>query len=203
MLTSQLIIAFTVFISIYLIFFLLIRLFADMAIVGTSLVCAGIAFLIPPYYSSFKELIQGIGIISSLGLKIPDSPTLVGMLIIASFVVLLGVLICLPFLPFSETYRTILGIGKLGVTEIQVKQLINDELANVDDLDEKKIKQWIREELARATMVSKETEVKSDIDDLDEKKIKQRMHEELAHAATVSKETEVKPETMTAIEQKV
>jgi len=163
MFTSQLIIALAVFVSIYLIFFLLIRLFADMAIVGTSLVCAGIAFLIPPYYSSFKELIQGIGIISSLGLKIPDSPTLVGMLIIASFVVLLGVLICLPFLPFSETYRTILGMGKLGVTEIQVKQLINDELANVDDLDEKKIKQWIREELVRAATISKEMDEKPEI----------------------------------------
>ena len=163
MFTSQLIIALAVFVSIYLIFFLLIRLFADMAIVGTSLVCAGIAFLIPPYYSSFKELIQGIGIISSLGLKIPDSPTLVGMVIIASFVVLLGVLICLPFLPFSETYRTILGMGKLGVTEIQVKQLINDELANVDDLDEKKIKQWIREELVRAATISKEMDEKPEI----------------------------------------
>jgi hypothetical protein len=155
MFTSQLIIALAVFVSIYLIFFLLIRLFADMAIVGTSLVCAVVAFLIPPYYSSFREIIQGIGLVSSLGLKIPENPTMVGMVIISSFVVMLGVLICLPFLPFSETYRSLLGVGKSGITETQVKQLINDELANVDDLDEKKIKQWIQEELARSTVATK------------------------------------------------
>jgi hypothetical protein len=153
MFTSQLIIAVAVFLSIYLIFFLLIRLFADMAIVGTSLLCAGVAFLIPPYYESFRGVIQSIGVIGSLGLKIPETPTMVGMTVIACFVIAIGVLICLPFLPFSETYRAILG-GKPGVTETQVKQLINDELATIDELDEKKIKQWIREELARVPEIA-------------------------------------------------
>ncbi|MEZ5672045.1 MAG: hypothetical protein R3E08_06520 [Thiotrichaceae bacterium] len=155
MFISQLIIAVSVFLSIYLIFFLLIRLFADMAIVGTSLVCAGIAFLIPPYYESFRTVIHSIGILSSLGIRIPETPTTIGMIMIASSVVVIGVLICLPFLPFSETYRAILG-GKPGVTEVQVKQLINNELANIDELDESKIKQWIREELARASTIMPE-----------------------------------------------
>lgn len=153
MFTTQLFMAVAVFLSIYVMFFLLIRLFSDMAIVGASLVCAGVAFLIPPYYGAFRELIHGIGVFSSIGLKIPENPSMFGMTIIAALIVVIGVLICLPFLPFSETYRTILGVGKANLTEAQVKQLIADELTqvNVDDLDEKTVKQWIREELIRLT----------------------------------------------------
>jgi hypothetical protein len=151
MFTTQLFMAVAVFLSIYIVFFLLIRLFSDMAIVGASLVCAGIAFLIPPYYSAFRDLFHSVGLFASIGLKLPETPTTFGMTIIATLIVMVGVLICLPFLPFSETYRTLLGVGKANITEAQVKQLITDELArvDVDDLDEKKVKQWIHDEFTR------------------------------------------------------
>lgn len=160
MFTTQLFMAVAVFLSIYIVFFLLIRLFSDMAIVGASLICAGIAFFIPPYYSSFRDLIHSMSLLASIGLKIPENPTTFGMTVIAGLIVIIGVLICLPFLPFSETYRTLLGVGKANITEAKVKQLIADELTqvNVDDLDEKKVKQWIREELARSA--AKKEEVK-------------------------------------------
>ncbi len=161
MFTTQIFMAIAVFLSISIMFFLLLRLFSDMAIVGASLTCAGVAFLIPPYYSAFRDVIHSISLFSSIGLKIPENPTVFGMTLIAALVVILGVLICLPFLPFSETYRTILGVGKANITEAQVKQLIIDELAqvNVDDLDEKKVKQWIRDELVRLTVKKEDPKI--------------------------------------------
>lgn len=125
---SPIVIAILVFISIYLIF-LLIRLFADMFIVGIALASSVLAYNIKGHYPDFVSLLQDSPIINLTGASLPPQPTSGSIFLIALILTIGAVLLCLPFLPFSATYRFMLGIEKPLFSE------------------EAKVRGWIREEL--------------------------------------------------------
>jgi hypothetical protein len=125
---SPIVVAILVFLSIYLIF-LLIRLFADMFIVGIALASSVLAYFIKGDYPKFVSFLQDSPIINLVGGNLPPQPTSGSIFLIASIITIGAVLLCLPFLPFSATYRFMLGIEKPLFSE------------------EAKIRGWIREEL--------------------------------------------------------
>ncbi|OQW93415.1 MAG: hypothetical protein BWK79_11275 [Beggiatoa sp. IS2] len=137
---QSLIIAIIAFLSIYLMF-LLIRIFADMFIVGIALVGALAAYSIRGFdlYSSFRQGLEGFESLKKLldfvGLGIPEQPDILGISIMVVIIVMGCLLVCLPFLPFSATYRQILGVEKLTrKEETRVRQWINEEIErNRDD----------------------------------------------------------------------
>lgn len=131
---QSLIIAVAAFFSIYLMF-VLIRVFADMFIVGIALVGALAAYSIQGFnlYSNFREGLESFEglkkLLDFVGLSIPEQPEIAGIIIMVSIIVMVCLLACLPFLPFSATYRQILGVEKLTrKEEIRVRQWINEEI---------------------------------------------------------------------------
>lgn len=127
------VVAIIVFVCIY-IAFLIIRLLADMFIVGIALACAVAAYSLEGFdlYPAFRDaLMVDIGLLAKLGVNLPEQPDPLAIYTIAAFIIMAGVIACLPFLPFSATYRKMLGVEKLSRKE------------------EDKIKQWVQEELKR------------------------------------------------------
>ncbi|ALG68050.1 hypothetical protein [Beggiatoa leptomitoformis] len=127
---EPMIVALLVIVSIY-VFFLLIRLFADIYIAGVALVCAVIAYNIPAFYPEASSLLQDVGILKVLHLSLPEQPDTTAIYTIAGLIAFFGVLVCLPMLPFSATYRWMLGVERLSRKE------------------EAKIRYWIQEEIER------------------------------------------------------
>ncbi|EIJ43528.1 hypothetical protein BegalDRAFT_2687 [Beggiatoa alba B18LD] len=127
---EPIVVALLVIVSIYF-FFLFIRLFADIYMAGVAIVCAVIAFNIPAFYPEASGLLQDIGILKILHLSLPEQPDTTAIYTIAGLIVLCGVLICLPVLPFSATYRWMLGVERISRKE------------------EAKIRYWIQEEIER------------------------------------------------------
>jgi hypothetical protein len=136
---SPIVVAILVFLSIYLIF-LLIRLFADMFIVGIALASGVLAYQIKGHYPEFVSLLQDSPIVNLVGANLPAQSTSWSIFLIASIITLGAVLLCLPFLPFSATYRFMLGIEKPLFSE------------------EAKIRGWIREELEHNRLDSERAE---------------------------------------------
>ncbi len=127
------VVAIIVFVSIY-IAFLLIRLLADMFIVGIALACAVAAYSLIGFdlYPAFRDaLMVDIGLLAKLGVNLPQQPETWAVYTIAGLIAIVGVIACVPFLPFSATYRKMLGVEKLSRKE------------------EAKIKQWVQEELKK------------------------------------------------------
>lgn len=136
---SPIVVAILVFLSIYLIF-LLIRLFADMFIVGIALASGVLAYQIKGHYPKFVSLLQDSPIVNLVGANLPPTPSSGSIFLIASIITIGAVLLCLPFLPFSATYRFMLGIEKPLFSE------------------EAKIRGWIREELEHNRLDSERAE---------------------------------------------
>lgn len=125
-------IAFAVFVCVYA-FFFLIRVFADMILVGIALICAFAAYSIEglQFYPEYREVLMELGVLNYLGLTLPAQPNTGAVLVICFFIVLGGVMLCLPVLPFSATYRYMLGVERLTSEE------------------ERRIKRWVQEEIER------------------------------------------------------
>jgi hypothetical protein len=122
------IMAILVFLSIYLVFFL-IRILADMFIVGIAFTSAVVIYNMPAFYSEYRNLLQTLLPFNKIGLKLSEQPDGMSFLIIAVCIVLGAVILCLPFLPFSATYRQILGIERLGKSdEAQIRQWVTEEI---------------------------------------------------------------------------
>ena len=125
------ILALIVFVGIFLMF-VIISLLSDLLIIGTVLGCTAAAYFIPEWYPLFYEFIADTQIPVYLGLAAPvdNAPieqatiyTLTGLLIF------FGTLVCIPALPFSATYRQILGANKIGKRdEAFVKALVKAEM---------------------------------------------------------------------------
>jgi len=124
--------AFAVFAGVYM-FFFLIRVFADMYLVGIALACAFAAFSIEGFnfYPEYREVLTELGMLNYLGLSLPPQPDTGAVLVICFFIVVAGVALCLPVLPFSATYRYMLGVERLTSEE------------------ETKIRRWVQEEIER------------------------------------------------------
>lgn len=130
-LTSPIALAIFVFLGIYLLFFL-IRVLADMVIFGVALGCAVAAYSIQGFelYDSFREvLVNDLKVTSRFGLALAEQPDTVSIIIMVALIALAGLIICLPFLPFSETYRKILGVERLSrVEQAKIQAWIRNEI---------------------------------------------------------------------------
>jgi len=124
---SPWVLAIGVFILIYLMFFF-ISLLADMFILFIALGCAILAFNIPELYPDIVELLQQVELPQQVGFILPPEPTLTSQLTLALLVVFFGTLACIPFLPFSATYRQMLGANKIGKSdELYIRRLVGEE----------------------------------------------------------------------------
>ena len=128
---SPIVVAILVFLSIYLAF-LLIRLFADFFLVGIALGSATLAYNIQGFYPEFLMVLQESNILNILGLTLPQQSTPEAIFTIASLIVVVAILVCIPILPFSATYRLLLGVD-------------NPAFAR----KESKVRGWIVEEIQR------------------------------------------------------
>lgn len=106
---SPTVVAILVFLSIYLIWFL-IRLFADLFLVGIALVSAALAYNIESYYEQFLMVLQESNLLNLLSITLPEQANNLAVFKIACLITGTAVLISIPILPFSATYRHLLGI---------------------------------------------------------------------------------------------
>lgn len=135
-LSAPIVTALLVFVGIYILF-VLIRLVADMFIVAVALFSAVAAYNIQGFYPDYLDGLEKLGILSILGLKFPPEPEAWSVLTIAGMIVLFGTLICLPALPFSATYRQILGVERLTqAEEAKIKGWIEAEMKRPEDEEE-------------------------------------------------------------------
>lgn len=133
---SPVVIAIIVFLSIYLVFFL-IRVLADFFLVGIALVSAVLAYNIEKYYTDILPL-QEVPFFKSVldifNITLQKEPTASNIFTIAIFIIFFAVLASLPFLPFSATYRQMLGVEKpLATEEAKVKRWIHEELNRIEE----------------------------------------------------------------------
>ena len=127
---SPIIVAILVFVSIYLIWFL-IRLLADFVLVGIAIVSAILTYHIEPFYPEFLMVLTESNILSLLGLTLPEQPDKWAIFTIAILITIVAVLISIPFLPFSHTYRLMFGIENPAVfrrKEASVRGWIIEEI---------------------------------------------------------------------------
>jgi hypothetical protein len=145
---SPAVVAILVFFSIYLIWFL-IRLFADLFLVGIALVSALLAYNIESYYEQFLMVLQESNLLNLLSITLPEQADSMAIFKIASLITVAAVLVSIPILPFSATYRQLLGIE-------------NPLFAR----KEAKVRGWIIEEIQRyeASQVVEETKEPQDSD---------------------------------------
>lgn len=129
--TSPIVLAILVFLGTYLLFFL-IRVLADMAIFGIVLGCSVAVYSIQGFdlYSDFRTfLMTDLKITSKLGLAFSEQPDAISLIMMAALIGVAGLIVCLPFLPFSETYRKILGVERLSrVEQAKIQAWIRSEI---------------------------------------------------------------------------
>lgn len=150
-LNSQIVIAVLVFFSVYTLFFL-IRILADMYIVAIAIITAVIGYFIPDAYSEIRVILEDFTFLKSMHIIFPEQPDNWAFFKMAALITLFSVLICLPMLPFSQTYRQILGVERLSPAERnKIRRLVQEELQN-NSLNEFDIKQLIEEEIKLANL---------------------------------------------------
>ncbi|MDM8548073.1 hypothetical protein QUF61_16415 [Candidatus Venteria ishoeyi] len=124
---SPLLLAFIVFAGIFLLFFF-ISLLSDLVIVGVALSTAIAAYFIPEWYPVLFEMLKDTQIPTYLGLAQPDKLDDASRYLVAVMLTVLATLVCIPVLPFSATYRQMLGANKIGrQDEAYIKTLIHME----------------------------------------------------------------------------
>ena len=124
---SSLILAFIVFAGIFLSFFF-ISLLSDLIIVGVALGTAAAAYFIPEWYPILFDMLKDTPIAMYLGLANPDQLDDATRYLVAAMLVFLATLVCIPVLPFSATYRQMLGANKIGrQDEAYIKSIIHTE----------------------------------------------------------------------------
>jgi hypothetical protein len=125
---TPLILAAVVFIGIFLMFFV-ISLLADLVVVGIALGSAVAAYFLPEWYPSFYEIMKDTLLLGYLGLTDPEQISTTGRYMMSVLIILGGTVLCIPALPFSATYRQMLGANKIGrQDEGYIKSLIKTEL---------------------------------------------------------------------------
>ena len=129
---SPIIVAISVFISIYFVWYL-IRLFADFFLVAIALGSAALAYNIRDFYPEFKMVLEESNILNVMNATLPQQLDTNGLLIIVSVIIFGAVLASIPFLPFSATYRAMFGLENPVVFRRK----------------EAKIRSWISEEIER------------------------------------------------------
>jgi len=119
------------FLAVYLLFFI-ISLLADIYIVGIALVTAFFSYNVPRLYPELQSTLNDFGFLSKLGMSLSTTPTATDYYIIIGLAVLAAVFVCIPVLPFSATYRQMLGANRLSKHEEGcVKRLVHEELVEL------------------------------------------------------------------------
>jgi len=125
---TPLILALCVFFGIFLMFFFL-SLLSDLLIIGIAVGCAAAAYFIPDWYPMLYEALQGSPLLTYLSLGAPETLSASNRYVLSALLTLLGALFCIPALPFSATYRQLLGANKIGrQDESYIKSLVRSEL---------------------------------------------------------------------------
>jgi len=171
---SSILVAVLVFLSIYLMFFL-ISVFSDMYIVGIALTSAGLAysirgFEIYPYLLDFLEYTGITHFLSSLGLNLSTQADNWSVFLVSAIIVMMAVFFCIPFLPFSDTYRKILGVEKpVSTEEARIRHWILEEVERIrkeermiHEAEQERLEQErpVVTEITEPTPIADESEVK-------------------------------------------
>ncbi len=125
---NPIILAIMVFFGIFLMFFF-ISLLSDLIIVVLTLGSAAAAYFIPEWYPIFYDAVKDTDLVSLLGLVTPEALDTATKRVMAILLVATATLIAIPVLPFSGTYRQILGANRIGrkdeayITSIISKQV--------------------------------------------------------------------------------
>ncbi len=144
---SPLVIAVLVFFGIFLMF-LIISLLSDLVIVGIALSCAVLTYYLPDLYPEFYDLLSAnLKGLQQIGIVLPEQLDAQTHYLLAFLIVVAGTLACIPVLPFSATYRQMLGANKLSKhDETHVRRLFAEEL--------ERMKKKLAEEKARQKRAS-------------------------------------------------
>ncbi|MCK5717117.1 MAG: hypothetical protein KAH77_06455 [Thiomargarita sp.] len=132
---SPIVIAIIVFISIYVIWYL-IRVFADFILVSIALSSAVLSYYIPNLYPSILVGLKEMNLLNILGMTwLPEQADFAAIIAIACLIVGVAVLISIPILPFSATYRSMLGIegSVFKRKEAKIRQWIIEEVQHYHD----------------------------------------------------------------------
>jgi hypothetical protein len=128
---SPVVIALMVFFGIFLMFFI-VSLLSDLWIFLVSLGSAAAAYFMRDWYPMVFDVIKTSPVVQQLHLMPPDKLDSTTMFIVAGVLVVIATILCIPALPFSATYRQMLGANKLTRRdETFIRGLIKTEL---DDL---------------------------------------------------------------------
>ncbi len=128
---TPVVIALIVFFGIFLMFFI-VSLLSDLWIFLVSLGSAAAAYFIRDWYPMVFDVIKTSPVVQQLHLMPPDKLDSTTIFIIAGVLVVIATILCIPALPFSATYRQMLGANKLTRRdETFIRGLIKTEL---DDL---------------------------------------------------------------------
>jgi hypothetical protein len=131
---SPIIVAISVFVSIYIVWYL-IRLFADFFLVAIALGSAALAYNIHQFYPEFKIVLEESNILNVINATLPQQLDTGALIIIASLIIFGAVLISIPFLPFSATYRAMFGLENPVVfrrKEAKIRSWIHAEIKRYD-----------------------------------------------------------------------
>ncbi|TGO02799.1 hypothetical protein PN36_18880 [Candidatus Thiomargarita nelsonii] len=105
----EFLVAIFVFLGIYFVWYS-IRFFADFCLVGIALGGAVLAYRIPDWYPIFHMIWKESSFLSIFGPLSPNQPDIAATFFIALLIIAGAVLLSIPFLPFSATYRFMLGV---------------------------------------------------------------------------------------------
>jgi len=124
------VIALLVFFGVFIMFFV-ISLLSDLLIVMLTLGSAFLAYFIPDWYPVFYEQVVNTPVANFLGLVEPAQLDAATTYVMGGLVVLTAALLSVPVLPFSATYRQILGANRIGrQDEAYILSLVQTELKN-------------------------------------------------------------------------
>lgn len=128
---TPVVIALIVFFGIFLMFFI-VSLLSDLWIFLVSLGSAAAAYFMRDWYPMVFDVIKTSPVVQQLHLMPPDKLDSTTIFIVAGVLVVIATILCIPALPFSATYRQMLGANKLTRRdETFIRGLIKTEL---DDL---------------------------------------------------------------------
>ncbi len=105
----EIIVALFVFLGIYFVWYS-IRFFADFCLVGIALGGAVLAYRIPDWYPIFQMIWEESSFLNIFGPLSPNQPDIAATFFIALLIIAGALVLSIPFLPFSATYRFMLGV---------------------------------------------------------------------------------------------
>lgn len=128
---TPVVVALIVFFGIFLMFFI-VSLLSDLWIFLVSLGSAAAAYFMRDWYPMVFDVIKTSPVVQQLHLMPPDKLDSTTIFIVVGVLIVVATILCIPALPFSATYRQMLGANKLTRRdETFIRGLIKTEL---DDL---------------------------------------------------------------------